>query len=97
MQYEEAADRCRELHQPIQIRYETLVEDTAATLDSLLSQLGLDRGSIASQIDAAAQGKGVPMRGAFRDGSVDSWRRELTESELNEILEVGGDLLRDSR
>ena len=94
MKYEEAADRCRELHQPIQIRYETLVEDTAATLDSLLSQLGLDRGSIASQIDAAAQGKGVPMRGAFRDGSVDSWRRELTESELNEILEVGSDLLR---
>jgi len=81
------------------LRYEGLSEDPAAEIDGVLEWLGLswsagerDRAIEACSIASLRQGSRAPS-GFFRNGSVDSWRRELSAWQIRVVEHLAGDVM----
>ena len=94
LSYAEAGARCVEAHDPHVVSYESLIADPGGCLTELLEALGLSTESVPVQLRAAQGGKGIPLAGVYREGSSGTWRRDLSERELDEIDAVAGSMLR---
>jgi hypothetical protein len=67
----------------LEVRYESLVADTAATAASVAAHLGADRDAVARAL------------GDVRDTSVGRFRRDLTPEQLADVEREAGPLLRE--
>ena len=72
-----------------ELRYEDLVRDPVATLQSLLNTFGLDW----SEQMLRGETSGDPAGGPAFTTSIDRWRRELTESDIAIVDGIAGPLL----
>lgn len=80
--------------QSIQIRYEDLCDNTAATLDAVTDFLGLDTGRDYASFRSAAHhiiGNGMRLDNTSEVRLDDRWRKFLSQSELGEFERIAGD------
>ena len=91
--YAEAALRCMKRHEPLRIRYETILESPREELVRLQTALGLRLDVLDEQIDACRDGKNIPIPGVFREGKTGGWRGLFSDQDLRDFLDVTGDLL----
>ncbi|HYD64547.1 sulfotransferase [Azospirillum sp.] len=92
--YAQAALRCQFLHAPRTVHYEELAENPVGVLTDLLAALNLSTAGVDRQIEACRDGKGIPIKGVFREGKVGAWRDFLTPQDVAAFEGVAGPLLR---
>jgi glycosyltransferase involved in cell wall biosynthesis len=92
-EYAEAAIDCIAHQGPYVVRYEELLVHPRAELSRLQSALGLSDQTVDEQIEAARDGKGIPIPGVFRGGRSGGWRRVFTDHDVDAFKRIAGDLL----
>ena len=89
--YAKAAQRVRCLYSPLTLTYEALDRDPIGQLSALLDALGLEDDVVDSIVDAAADGKGIPIPGVYREGRVGAWRSDLSPDEIAQVESLSSD------
>jgi len=94
-QYADAARESKKGDISYILRYEELLKNTETELNNIYSKLGLPS-SIKEQIIACDKGKKIPIKGVFREGKSEGWKRYFTKKEIEVFKKMAGDLLIES-
>lgn len=92
--YALAALRCTLLQAPRTVHYEELAENTVGVLTGLFAALDLSTATVDQQIEDCRDGKGIPIKGVFREGKVGAWREFFTPQDAAAFDRVAGPLPR---
>jgi hypothetical protein len=77
------------------IKYEALLDDTEKELNYLYQSLGISQ-CTSQQIVACEKGKKIPIKGVFREGKAQGWKRYFLAEDINIFKHIGGYLLIES-
>ena len=88
--YANAAINCINVHNPMEIRYEDLVDEPVASFSKQFSKLGLSLETVETCVESCNAGKNIPILKVFREGYYGSWKNEFTSKELDVFMSIAG-------
>ena len=91
--YANAAINCINVHNPMEIRYEDLVDEPVGSFSQQFSKLGLSLETVGGCVESSNAGKNIPILKVFREGYYGSWKNEFTRKELDVFMSIAGENL----